>query len=623
MSFSVFGKAMEQTLHQPPSSPRTKYLPVTGNGHVDSPGGEKADNSVDHLDAGIDRCNSDTLNWVPDHLAAYCDSGCGHGCAPTAETVQVLDAAVLAKPTEVIMGHLNGIADTMNEYSGEQWVDRVADLYSSSAFSLPAIAERTEAVNTALLDVIQPTADATEAALSAMRTAVRAMRGVLGERAQHNEYTAADSLKLIGWGNPLWAAMNATEIGLATRAKLKAEGAGMEHLAEAHEAMTAAATTNDEAVTKLNQAVVEWKTATHAPDDIPLPTASGRTASSVSDGAKDMILPGQRAYPDMPAMRDTGDGLDDKIRSLGDLLGGSGVPAGMPQMPQMSPMSGGGGMPEMPPMSPMNTAPFDTPLAADRMADVPEAEDTAVPETVPEPEPELAAKAAVEPEVADEPAVADEPEATTDEPEEHLAAPVEAVSSEPVAADPNSPEARTITLPDGKSVEFPNARIADAVRRLLEAEPGSGKSLYTAASEAGFDLPPMGQDIGEKVPASELKVGDIVRGTEGDGVYVGNSEVLMADQSTRRLLEVATFDGGDHGIFRLAEPDHSGDPLVGTAQTVSAVPEAASTETVSTEGAPGVPTDDAPSVQDTASMGSGTGLSSSESALDPNTAFPN
>src|SRR5690606_4112801 len=74
-----------------------------------------------------------------------------------------------------------------------------------------------------------------------------------------------------------------------------------------------------------------------------------------------------------------------------------------------------------------------------------------------------------------------------------------------VTPDPNSPEARTVTLPDGRQIEFPDARTAEMVRGLLAADPSAPTSIDKAAADAGFKVNPMGQDIGQMVPPSELK----------------------------------------------------------------------------------------------------------------------
>lgn len=107
-----------------------------------------------------------------------------------------------------------------------------------------------------------------------------------------------------------------------------------------------------------------------------------------------------------------------------------------------------------------------------------------------------------------------------------------------------------------REVTFPNNRTANVVRNLLEGDPINPTTVYMAADAAGFNLPPMGQDIGAMVPPTELQPGDVVFSDFGAGVYLGEGEVLMEDQSVMALSDVASFSNEHQGLFRLEDPDN-------------------------------------------------------------------
>jgi len=184
---------------------------------------------------------------------------------------------------------------------------------------------------------------------------------------------------------------------------------------------------------------------------------------------------------------------------------------------------------------------------------------------------------------------------------------------------------RTVDVGGGRSVEFPNARIADTVRNMVDAEPQNPKSVYMAASEAGVNLPPMGQDIGSQVPPSLLREGDVVSSTGGNmGVYLGNGDVLMESGEIKPLGEVSAFDGPNQGYFRLDTGELSGagasESLSSPAQMVGEI-EPEQTPIVENQGGtPGMPTDEDITVGDTSS-GAALAQESGVTGLDPGAAF--
>jgi hypothetical protein len=169
---------------------------------------------------------------------------------------------------------------------------------------------------------------------------------------------------------------------------------------------------------------------------------------------------------------------------------------------------------------------------------------------------------------------ADEPTPDDDTPpDDGGVAPVDAgvPSAQPAAFDPNSEAARTVDMGEGRMVTFPSAHMADTMRAMVSSDPGNPKSLYMAASESGYTLPPQGEDIGRPVEPSTMRVGDVISADGKYGVYLGDGDVRMEDSaSPQKLADVASRMDGEHqGIFRLTEPDSSGGST--PVQTVSDV----------------------------------------------------
>ncbi len=109
----------------------------------------------------------------------------------------------------------------------------------------------------------------------------------------------------------------------------------------------------------------------------------------------------------------------------------------------------------------------------------------------------------------------------------------------------------------GRKWTFDNPKLA-ALAQSLAASEGQ-HSLRQAASDAGFKLPPPGQDIGTEVPTSRLKPGDVIMGAHNqNAVFLGagqdgQAQVLTERGEVKQLHEVAKFDGPHQGFFRLAD----------------------------------------------------------------------
>lgn len=82
------------------------------------------------------------------------------------------------------------------------------------------------------------------------------------------------------------------------------------------------------------------------------------------------------------------------------------------------------------------------------------------------------------------------------------------------------------------------------------------RSIRDAMKEAGYTVPPAGEDIGAPVSITNIQPGDVVLGNGQEGVFVGDGKVLTSD-GVQPLSDMAPFTGKDDGIFR---PEGGTDP---------------------------------------------------------------
>lgn len=120
---------------------------------------------------------------------------------------------------------------------------------------------------------------------------------------------------------------------------------------------------------------------------------------------------------------------------------------------------------------------------------------------------------------------------------------------------------------DGNTVDFPNQPAADLASDLTDGGPET--NLRDAAAAAGFEVPGPGEDIGSAISPSELQPGDVVSGSEGDFLFIGDDQVIGEDGQPRDLSEVAKFDGEHQGFFRM-DPGEAGDAPTPTAGSEAA-----------------------------------------------------
>lgn len=656
----------EELRHRAPTPGRTDYLPVSGDGGID---GEPASDpsSVDSLDARVEDLNRSALDYEAANLSAYCEGGscddggdCGDVAGPRELLTLAADSGVVAAFDDLMDG-IAHVSSTMTTYAAQETIAaRLASVYRGEGtvdFNVVRAAEQLNVVRAEFASATEASSAAANEALASVRVLVIALRNILAERAE-KRINAAD----VAWAipqslNPIGAAISIGSTGWDLLNQ-PSESLGPEALDVAQQALASSLEASTAATDKLRAAVGDWtltpNAATTAGVKLPTDPAEG-TAPAIGGDPLTSSNP-------LPAVGggggDTTSTTSDKPETLADLFNEPEpeLPAGMsdPGMgssPMSSPMGGspmGGGAPMD---SGMGSTPLSAPLDEAALDDLMGAEEL----DEEEPLDDLTTEDEVSPPLdaeAVEPVTEPEPEAGT-EPEPEAESDVDADAELPTEPEADAPAddtaARTVDIGNGRQITFPNAAVADAVQRLVDSTgSGGGKTLYMALSESGFNLPPMGQDIGELVPPALLSEGDIVK-TEGMmGVFVGAGDVLMENGEVKALTDV-TSEPGFGGLFRAEEPAPSSDGLSGPAQPVPAGdgstsplgaptdpngtgtvdPASASTSTpgdaTAQTGTPGVPTDTAADDLAANDTLAGVGMGETDNGgagLDPSTAFP-
>ena len=152
---------------------------------------------------------------------------------------------------------------------------------------------------------------------------------------------------------------------------------------------------------------------------------------------------------------------------------------------------------------------------------------------------------------------------------------------------PPAPPVSNATEIGGRKWTFDNPKLAQLAHGLTGTDGAAHKSIYQSASEAGFTMPPPGQDIGHNVPVNQLKPGDVVMGANNhNGVFLGvvDNQAMAINEAGKvvPLSDIAQFDGPHQGFFRLADggappaaaPPPSTQPVADTAATPPPAPAA-------------------------------------------------
>ena len=157
---------------------------------------------------------------------------------------------------------------------------------------------------------------------------------------------------------------------------------------------------------------------------------------------------------------------------------------------------------------------------------------------------------------------------------------------------PPAPPVSNATEIGGRKWTFDSPKLAQLAHGLTGTDGAAHKSIYQAASEAGFTMPPPGQDIGHNVPVNQLKPGDVVMGANNhNGVFLGvvDNQAMAINEAGKvvPLSDIAQFDGPHQGFFRLADdgappaavPPPLTQPVADTTPTPPPAPPAASSAT--------------------------------------------
>lgn len=652
----------------PPSPDRgadsTQYLPIVEDGRIDT--------TIYQVDAKIDELNKATFDFDPESIRSMHEGMDEGGCTEVAPAPS-LDISAFTTFITAISDAVKEVETSFVGASGEQMIARAYDVcYGASGTSLAEMAQALTALTPLVESVSTATDEHTKTAYAELRTAITKCRAILAAAVAA---ATDDSPGLVEFAGA--TAVGIPVIGVPISATIAA-GSGLFNFFSGSD-ITFPEEARKDATDALNGAVSSIEASQQtltgtlsslasAASEVPVPVPGVLSVPSMDSKtlAKDATLPPAPA----PAPVGGGTGgapigapaetpsLDDQ---LADLLGKDpmeGMPsAGMPSTGGM-PSMGGGGMPSDMGSgigSPLSDAlgseelskPLDDLMGDDEeeleepLDDLAEDEEEGTEEPLADPG-EIGEDGEL-PE-GEDPTEGDEDTEGEELPEDGDA-PVEAEAE----VDPNSEEARTADVGNGRQVLFPNANLAALAEGL--ATPGNeNKTLRLTASELGFSIPPDGQDIGKQVPTSLLREGDVIVGTAGEGIFIGTDEVLMEGGKIVPLSEAAVFDGQNQGIFRLdegggmggdtssssatdaltgvAQPvgDGSTSPVGGTDPAVDATPSVSTPGDVTEQaGTPGVPTDEEAGLSSTDDTAAGAAFGETDNGaggLNPDDVFP-
>ncbi|WP_067974836.1 hypothetical protein [Mycolicibacter icosiumassiliensis] len=597
------------------------YLPSTGNSDIDNPSGARAADSVQSLDSRLGNINTATVNADPAAVRSFCDHTCGGGCTDSLTKMPALHHETLTTSLDALIEGIEGVKGVITNQLSGTWGERLQTKYGSGGEAdLSVLVERTEAVKAALPPVITSSNKHADGALKTVRESVKSVRMYLAGAAEKHKAdtgiglgigsTAAAAIPGLG----MIAAPVTALLGWLSGDRSVHDGGGAPSIAE----LSADGAESDKSIGVLDAALADWKLGagkdadslgnqlagnagtgsgfSEAPDEVITDPGVGSLGgggdienpdTSLAEKLDELLGREPDARPDMGLPTD----------GLGGGMPGGGMPGsmGMPDLGQGMQSPFGQEQPFAAVEEPLDDEPEDTP-ADDRDTD--KDENTDVDEA---PDDELL------------------PDDT--QPDDGGVAPIDAgVPAAHAEFDPNSEEARTVDVGNGRMATMPSFRMAETLRAMVAADQFNPKSLFMAASESGYVLPPQGEDLGEPVSPASMREGDVITADGKHGIYLGDGDVLMEDKSVQKLGDVAGGFNREHdGIFRLAEPD-TAVGAHGPVQQVGAVQEAPPVAAAPAE--VGVPTDDAPVVGSTSeSTANVPGLSMSAAALDPNAAF--
>lgn len=656
----------------PPAKDRgteaTHYLPITENGLYDR--------FIYHMDAAIGEINSAAFGYDPEQIRSRHEGSDSEGCVDTLSAPAELDTTPVVEYLTKVVDALKALDADLKSRTDEQWVERVvSNRYALQGSSVKNSATGIEGLEPLVTKVGTTTNDAAKGAFGALRGSVVRTRDLLAQAV--DAATGADFTP-DAWDVGLSASVIGAPIG---GVKYGAHALGSflwnserpfdpEHIDIISNALKSdlsvvenAGAANDEAIKALKTAVealvFPTGTGSAVPASATRPAPAPTTPPASTEPVSSAPVTGGGGGP----VGDTAsDPLEDLFNEPDPEVPPSMSDPGMGGMPS-SPLGGGSpmdsGMGGGSPLGGAGSDPFGSEPLSDALTDPEKPEDEKPLDDLTDededkkddelfPEDDKDGKDDIDGDIdadVDTPDDTDKDEDKPDEtPEDGDVAPVAADPADTAPKDDTA--ARTVDVGGGRQVTFPSVALADAAKAVVEAaEAGNPKSLYLAASENGFNLPPMGQDVGQQVPPALLREGDVVVNKDGMGVFIGNGDVLWESGEIKPLADVATFDGQNQGLFRMEEtappasdglsgpaqpvgdgsaaPVASGEPVTATSQDASVSTPGAVTDQA---GTPGVPTDTkADDLSATSGTEAGAGFGSTDNGaagLDPSTAFP-
>ena len=567
---------------KPPERNRTQFYPVTGNGNYD-------DNAqVDRLDSLTDELNRTTFGYDPESIRSFHDYSCVDGCVDTITEPSTLTADVADKYFSDVHDAYGDTISDLNSASEEPWVQTlIQDRYSN----LSDRQDEVSTISTAAGKMLGSTNNAAGEAHSLLRNTIKKTRADLA-----NGYTNGQSG--FNWTATAAGAAAGLKKGLVG-AGIGAVGAGLisglwndkfpddvkealdTRLDDAASKAKDALRENDDDVEMFNTVVSEFGS-DNLPGDVF--TSAKNTLGDLWDKVTDAV---DKVLPDhIPGVGDL-----NPLGNLGDITSSplgtntdtpsvtspstpapstatptTNSPLGT-QTPSMGTPSMSSPLGSTPATTPTTPTSAMTPAAFDSLMGT-QPTDTAAPELfegaeMPTDDTDPLGEDTDTSDKSDDitdPETVDED--STDKSEDDISdgEPVMDENGDPETVDePAAPEQtdeqkRTVELPDGRQVTFPTEQHAALVREMLASNPENPISLYDAASKAGFQLPPVGTDIGTPVPPMDVAPGDVIVGADGTGVAIGNGEVLMESGEIRSVEDVAKVGSADQGIFRLDAP---------------------------------------------------------------------
>lgn len=83
----------------------------------------------------------------------------------------------------------------------------------------------------------------------------------------------------------------------------------------------------------------------------------------------------------------------------------------------------------------------------------------------------------------------------------------------------------TVVLPDEETVRAPNRDIAEVIRAVVDGTP-----VEDAYRRQGIEIPPVGTDVDDPVPATRLVAGDVAVFDSHHGLALGNGKALIENR---------------------------------------------------------------------------------------------